>query len=1284
MSRPAANSKPAAGRTRVWSRRLGYGLIGLIALATAVGSWLSFSQSGLHWLWNQVADRPELAGLQVDGLSGRMIGPIRIESLHWQGSEGSLSAAEVELEWSPFALWSNTLRVHRLSAASLTWQAAASGSPPAPEDARSIEEQWAWQWPLPALPLSIELDQLAIAEIGLRPATEAPSASVVASASEVGASAEVPAGLMFRDLRLAASYDASGALSLQQLSLRTPWAELSQASGAGSASAPWTLRLRTLGDAPSEWLIRIEADRDRLQMRAAGESDQASIELGWSKHDLQLSLDVAELDLNRYGLAWPTPLSAQVKLESDYRQVKLEGSWQGHALAMEQLALELSWPDDLAELRLDQAQWRFAQGGQGRANGRLQLDRAAPELELDWRLSDMPLGTWLPATAEPSAEPTEAPRLMHAEGQLSGPFDRLALQGSAELSALERSLSLAWSLDARPEIIEIERLELLSIDGQAELSGTIGLGPRTDIRLDFQSTGLDPYWLLPHWQGKLDLLGKLDVKEGEQGWSGEIQVERIDGEINGQTLEGELQLQLQQGAARQLQAELRAGSGRLRLSPSSGNSASLQLTQWQLDPWWPDLRGRLDGELTVGDLPQLLSTAPAAWRDLRFELRAEQLSWADTRVGHAHLHGHWPGPGEAGGELSLQWTGLTPDDLGEWQGEIELRGRPESYQLVLGASRDELRVSLQAEGEHSHVRRRLALQKLSFDSDRAGRWALQAPFAVDYSAALGISPACMSGDLGELCLSMDSEAKERRWRLQAQQLQLDRMLKLVVPNDGLQLSGEVDLQLDVRERDGAWRPALLQLSGSAGEIRSLDQDVQLLGWDSLAINGAAADNGTEWRASGQLLSGVAGELEFELTLPLAEQPVWNSMRGTVRIGLRQIAALQLLLPDVLDAKGAADGELNWALDRTPVLSGELRLTALGGKVPALGVEFAESELTLFGNGESLNLDGQLRSGGGPLRVEGEWQSNGLARVRLAGEQVRLADTRRLKIVASPDVLISWQQGAAKLGGRVEVTEALVDLERIESGVTRSQDVVVLDPRFEAEGVQALPLNVDLQVQLGNAVRLVGFGFDGGIAGKLRITERPGEATRGRGALNLSGKYTAYAQDLEIERGRLLFANGPLDNPGIELRALRKVRRDKVGIEVRGPALAPRLSLWSEPPMNQAEALSLLVLGQPLSSASSAEGAQLGQAAAAMGGNLLAAKVGGRLGLDTFGVSDSSSIGAAFTVGKYLSPRLYLAYGVALFEDASAVTVRYLISERLDLEIESSRESRAGINYRLER
>ena len=126
-------------------------------------------------------------------------------------------------------------------------------------------------------------------------------------------------------------------------------------------------------------------------------------------------------------------------------------------------------------------------------------------------------------------------------------------------------------------------------------------------------------------------------------------------------------------------------------------------------------------------------------------------------------------------------------------------------------------------------------------------------------------------------------------------------------------------------------------------------------------------------------------------------------------------------------------------------------------------------------------------------------------------------------------------------------------------------------------------------------------------------------------------------------------------------------------------------MWSNPALDQAEALSWLVLGRPLRSASAADGDQLGQAAAAVGGNLLAAQVGGRLGFDTFGVADSTALGgAAFTVGKYLSPRLYLSYGVALFDSGRVVTLRYLINDRLDVEIEAATESRAGINYRIER
>ncbi|MFN3844102.1 MAG: translocation/assembly module TamB domain-containing protein, partial [Rehaibacterium terrae] len=128
-------------------------------------------------------------------------------------------------------------------------------------------------------------------------------------------------------------------------------------------------------------------------------------------------------------------------------------------------------------------------------------------------------------------------------------------------------------------------------------------------------------------------------------------------------------------------------------------------------------------------------------------------------------------------------------------------------------------------------------------------------------------------------------------------------------------------------------------------------------------------------------------------------------------------------------------------------------------------------------------------------------------------------------------------------------------------------------------------------------------------------------------------------------------------------------------------------IFSEPAMDSSEALSWLVLGRPLRAAGSGEAEQLGAAAFALGagGNLLAQQVGARLGLDEVGVAESRALGgAAFTVGKYLSPRLFVSYGVSLLGTGQVLTLKYLLARGFDLRIESGTESRASINWRTER
>ena len=58
--------------------------------------------------------------------------------------------------------------------------------------------------------------------------------------------------------------------------------------------------------------------------------------------------------------------------------------------------------------------------------------------------------------------------------------------------------------------------------------------------------------------------------------------------------------------------------------------------------------------------------------------------------------------------------------------------------------------------------------------------------------------------------------------------------------------------------------------------------------------------------------------------------------------------------------------------------------------------------------------------------------------------------------------------------------------------------------------------------------------------------------------------------------------------------------------------------------------------------------------------------------------------ADFTVGKYVSPRLFLSYGVSLIGTGQVVTLKYLLTRDFDISVEQGNESAASINWRREK
>src|SRR3546814_16334889 len=82
--------------------------------------------------------------------------------------------------------------------------------------------------------------------------------------------------------------------------------------------------------------------------------------------------------------------------------------------------------------------------------------------------------------------------------------------------------------------------------------------------------------------------------------------------------------------------------------------------------------------------------------------------------------------------------------------------------------------------------------------------------------------------------------------------------------------------------------------------------------------------------------------------------------------------------------------------------------------------------------------------------------------------------------------------------------------------------------------------------MGDDVKLRGFGLEGTLGGDLRVRAVPGREMTAVGNLEVGGRYEAYGQKLRIERGHLVWSNGPVADPSLDIRAVRKIDRQSVG------------------------------------------------------------------------------------------------------------------------------------------
>ena len=418
----------------------------------------------------------------------------------------------------------------------------------------------------------------------------------------------------------------------------------------------------------------------------------------------------------------------------------------------------------------------------------------------------------------------------------------------------------------------------------------------------------------------------------------------------------------------------------------------------------------------------------------------------------------------------------------------------------------------------------------------------------------------------------------------------------------------------------------------------------------------------------------------------------QSLLGDARINVSDLGMVEAIVPEVQQFKGAVVLNLKAAgtLAR-PRLSGEARIDNASLQVPRLGLTIEQINFHALTDGfESLQLSLQAKSAGGTLAIEGKTILDRAAgwptKITIKGDRFEASRIPEARVLVSPDLTVVIEHHNIVTSGSVTIPYAKLQPTDVSTAAQVSSDVVISGGDQVAEEKWAMTTRVRLI--LGEQVTVFGFGFEGRLDGSLLLEDEPGQLTRATGEINIpQGRYRAYGQRLDVEQGRLLYTGGPLTNPGLNLRAVRRVDSVTAGIRVKGSLDQPQLELFSNPAMGQTDTLSYLVLGRPMETASGEEGQVVAKAALALGlsgGDRLARLLGDRFGLDEMRVEAGPNDEASLVVGRYLSPRLYVSYGVGLIEAVNTFSLRYKITDKWQLKAESGEAQGADLLYTIER
>ncbi len=1308
-------NNPRSKNTRAGFRFKGFAITLLITLMTVTGGgyWLLNTTPGLQWLLS-TASRMSNEALQVEGIDGTFSG-LQIDRLYFHEETLQLAVYQLKLDWSPSQLLRGKLLLHEISAQLIDVHTA----PSAEEDTEKTV--------LPedlGLPVEISIKNLLIDKIRIYfvdggESGQQPDFSLTDLSIRLESHAQQHQLAHFSFNSVLGALEASGQIQTMHPFKLAANIRLENAEKWGVTQAALTGSLEQLG-------VKLEHRHAPMQ----GTIDAQLQPFAQNPFAILTSLRATVTEFNPAAFLpdMPEIPKASLALQAAFSQNNenhLTGilTLENNAIApLDQDGIPVTGinaavllTDDA--LKLDNLKIQLPEQGLIAGNITWQFEKAVGLAELN--VSNL----------NPSAIDTQLQAAkINGLVQLTGDAD----EQHVNISLSDQALKLDAAVTRTANRILLERLDLRH--GQSNLTGKGAFNPGNDDKADdilqqsFHFTGqlrqfnIAAFVKAPEssLNTKLSLTGSLSPE-----LSARLDYQFGESHFNRQPVTGKGRITFEQPLALTSKADFQVGSNQVKISGKFGkpgdalalNIAAPSLTQIGLGLSGAikaqiDLKGTLDSPLIDFDIDSEKLALPGdhAIDNLSAEGMLHEEALALTLTANQY---------RSGGETQIK------------QLNLKITGKKSKHTIQTDLRiDDEMAVTLQADGGI------FGLDK----PDTAANWQGQ----LSHLSVSGQVPVQLQASTSIKLSSEQISVRDAQFAIAGGRATIDNVFWS--PKNwessghftGIGLHPESDLipQEKILRLGGKWtiqnRGQLkgeVEISREKGDWYLPGELPQPIGLQMMKFH--ASTQGNQLTAQLDLISAHIGEAKAHITLPVAysEQndffPPHTKLDGQISLKAADLSWLDHLMDSPIQTAGQVklQASISGTLDQ-PALQGDIKGENLAIALLDLGLNLHQGQLAASFNQSALHINQfsfvspneappkdrlleklQLEDKPGSLEINGSLGfADNTHQLTVILDHIYLVNPPHYWIVASGKSTVQMLDNVLDLGGELIANAGLIT----QPPVSRPQladDIVVAENTTESQNnsqtdEETTIVNLHATLDLGKQFFLRVAGLEGRLDGNLQMqNDESGNLSVVGSIATRDTTFKAYGQDLTVERGIVNF-HGPIDDPGLNILAIRKDLEVEAGVEVAGSVRHPRVKLVSTPNVPDTEKLSWIVLGRApdtsgldtsllVTAASSILGGQSGGITGQLSDMLGVDEISFRQGSTTpsgsltspAGLASSTLGGQIGTIGKRISSRAYLSYERGITTATAGITkLTYNLTPKITVVTQAGEDSAIDLFY----